>query len=217
MITAEFLIVSALGKSCSPRDFLFLLHLSINSTVSPIWAYYFIYQTFQHSMFAHLVTAAKGLFTRQPEEQESHLTGTSTATNAKMVTSTRRGVIAPEGATGKRKAQVATAGKTEAQQTKRRRRSDPKVGDGNATTNTPAKTFKATAEKAPAGKKIRFGSEDPEPLETQPEEVSETPIQDDDDEDDSDDDAPETIDNSAQLLKMKEQAKKQEAAKQLYV
>ncbi|KAJ5501003.1 hypothetical protein N7527_012124 [Penicillium freii] len=166
-------------------------------------------------MFAHLVTAAKGLFTRQPEEQESQLAGTS-ATNSKMVTATRRGDVAPEIASGKRKAHSAGASKTEDQQTKRRRRSDPKATgtDQDATKSTPAEKSIVIGDKAPAGKKIRFGSEEPEPVEAQPEEISETPTQ-DDDEDDSDDDAPETIDNSAQLLKMKEQAKKQEAAKQL--
>ncbi|KXG50549.1 U3 snoRNA associated [Penicillium griseofulvum] len=165
-------------------------------------------------MFAHLVTAAKGLFTRQPEEQEFQSTGT--APNSKMVTATRRGNVAPE-TSGKRKAQSASASKTEDQQTKRRRRSDPKATgtDQDATKHTPAEASSLNGEKAPANKKIRFGSEEPEPLEAQPEEISETPIQDDDEEDDSDDDAPETIDNSAQQLKMKEQAKKQEAAKQL--
>jgi U3 small nucleolar RNA-associated protein 16 len=172
---------------------------------------------FFHSMFAHLVTAAKGLFTRQPEEQESQSAGTSA--NSKMVTATRRKAdVAPEIANGKRKAQSASASKTEDQQTKRRRKSDPKATgtDQDAIKHTLAEKSSVNAEKAPAGKKIRFDSEEPEPLETQPEEISEIPTQDDDDEDDSDDDAPETIDNSAQLLKMKEQAKKQEAAKQLY-
>ncbi|KGO73882.1 U3 snoRNA associated [Penicillium italicum] len=166
-------------------------------------------------MFAHLVTAAKGLFTRQPEEQEFPSAGTS-ATNSKMVTATQRGDAAPEIASGKRKAHSASASKTENQQTKRRRRSDPKATgtDEDATKPTPAEKSSVIG-KTPAGKKIRFDSEEPEPVETQPEEISETPTQDDDDEDDSDDDAPETIDNSAQLLKIKEQAKKQEAAKQL--
>ncbi|KAJ5780173.1 U3 snoRNA associated [Penicillium paradoxum] len=168
-------------------------------------------------MFTHLVTAAKGLFTRQPEEQGTHSTGTSTASNPKMATGTRRANVAPEAATsGKRKAHSTSAGKTEDQQTKRRRRSDPKAGtDEGATKHTSGKLSQVNGEKASAGKKIRFDSEEPESFEAQPEEVMETPAQDDEDEDDSDDDAPETIDNSAQLLKMKEQAKKQEAAKQL--
>ncbi|KAJ5784094.1 uncharacterized protein N7518_009771 [Penicillium psychrosexuale] len=165
-------------------------------------------------MFAHLVTAAKGLFTRQPEEEEPQSAGTS-ATNSKMATATRRANVATEVASGKRKAQSASASKTEDQQTKRRRRSDPKAtGTADATKHIPEKSI-VIGDKAPAGKKTRFGSEEPETLETQPEEISETPTQGDDDEDDSDDDAPETIDNSAQLLKMKEQAKKQEASKQL--
>lgn len=212
MITVEFLI-SALGKSSSPRDFLFLLLDHFEHLYSPFGLLYSPISF--HSMFAHFVTAAKGLFTRQPEEQESY---SSTSTdNPKMVTTTRQGKVTPEVATsGKRKAQSASAGKTEAQQTKRIRRSDPMAGADHATKNTPGKTSQVKTEKAPAGKKIRFDSEEPEQFETQAEEISETPNP-DDDEDDSDDDAPETINNSAQLLKMKEQAKKQEAAKQLYV
>jgi U3 small nucleolar RNA-associated protein 16 len=66
---------------------------------------------------------------------------------------------------------------------------------------------------------FRFDSEEPELPETLPEETAEEPMQEDEDEDEDsdDDDAPEAIDNSAQLLKMKEQAKKREAANQLYV
>ncbi|KAG0160699.1 hypothetical protein PDIDSM_8229 [Penicillium digitatum] len=166
-------------------------------------------------MFAHLVTAAKGLFTRQPEEQEFQSAGTL-ATNSSMAPAIRRGNDAPETASGKRKSHSASASKTENQQTKRRRRSDPKATgtDEDATKPTPAEKSNVIGDKAPAAKKIRFDSEEPETVEAQPEEISEAPTH-EDDEDDSDDDAPETIDNSAQLLKMKEQAKKQEAAKQL--
>ncbi|OGE53614.1 hypothetical protein PENARI_c007G06625 [Penicillium arizonense] len=126
-----------------------------------------------------------------------------------MVT-TRRGEVAPELASGKRK-----ASKADEQQTKRRRRSDPKATETEDASDIPA-TANVNGEKAPVDKKnhFRFDSEEPEIPETLPEEISEEPNQEDDDED-SDDDAPEAIDNSAQLLKMKEQAKKRETAKQL--
>jgi U3 small nucleolar RNA-associated protein 16 len=168
-------------------------------------------------MLAHMVTAAKGLFTRHPEDL-SYPAGPS-ATDSKMVTATRRGEVAPEmAASGKRKTRPASAGKPDGQDTKRRRRSNPKAADTSAdAANGTPETSNVNAAKAPAGTKIRFGSEDPEPIETQLEEIAESPKEDEEEEDSSDDDAPETIVNSAQLLKMKEQAKKQEAAKQLYV
>jgi U3 small nucleolar RNA-associated protein 16 len=170
-------------------------------------------------MFAHLVTAAKGLFTRHPEEQHSH-SADSITLNSNMVTSTRRGDVATDvAANGKRKDRPASAGKADGQDTKKkRRRSNPRATDTSAdAANGTLETSNVNEAKAPAGKKIRFGSEEPEPIiETQPEETSESPKEDEEDED-SDDDAPETIVNSAQLLKMKEHAKKQEAAKQLYV
>lgn len=166
-------------------------------------------------MFAHLVTAAKGLFTRHPEEH-SH-SADSIASDFKMVTATRRGEVAAEvAASGKRKTRPVSAGKPDGQDTKRRR-SNPKDTETSAdAANGTLETSSVNEAKAPAGKKIRFGSEEPEPTETQPEEVSEAPKEDEEDED-SDDEAPETIVNSAQLLKMKEEAKKREAAKQLYV
>jgi U3 small nucleolar RNA-associated protein 16 len=156
-------------------------------------------------MFAHLVTAAKGLFAR-PENSDS--------ADSNMVT-TRRGEVAPELANGKRK-----TNKADEQQTKRRRKSDPtdmEIGDAS---DVPAAS-NANEDKAPVEKKnhFRFDSEEPELPETLPEETAEEPMQEDEDEDEDsdDDDAPEAIDNSAQLLKMKEQAKKREAANQLYV
>lgn len=68
-------------------------------------------------------------------------------------------------------------------------------------------------------KHLRFDSEEPAGSEeTQLEEAPQDVSREDEDEDEeSDDDAPETVDNSAQLLKVKEQAKKQEKARQLYV
>ncbi|KAK2799165.1 hypothetical protein FQN50_008554 [Emmonsiellopsis sp. PD_5] len=67
---------------------------------------------------------------------------------------------------------------------------------------------------------VRFGSEEPEaevngehreeipPVEEAPKEIQETEFE------DSDDEAPETVDNAAQLRKLKEAAKKEELAKQ---
>lgn len=167
-------------------------------------------------MFNHLVTAAKGLFTRHPEEEPSNSVDSSA--HPKMVTATRRGDITPDKAvSGKRKSRPTSAGKPDGQETKRKR-SNPMTTDtsANAANGTPEETSNMNGPNAPAGKKIRFGSEESEAIETQPEEITETPKENSDDED-SDDDAPETFDNSAQLSKMKEQAKKHEAAKQLYV
>lgn len=153
------------------------------------------------SMFSHLVTAAKGLFAQNEQEPDTLTT---------MVSATRRGVVgaaksATEPATnGKRKAESATTKKAEGQQAKRRKR------DSLEATET-------TPDGQDQTKHRRFDSEEPElPEETQPEEISETPNLKEDD-DDSDDDAPEAIDNSAQLLKIKEHAKKLEVAKQMHV
>lgn len=161
-------------------------------------------------MFNHIVTAAKGLFARHPEEHSAPVE----PANSNMVTSTRRGDVTPN--ISKRKSRPTSAGKPDSQETKRQK-SDPQGANPPADTSSDTETpnVNAASAPAPAGKKIRFGSEEPEPIETEPEETPEAP-QDDEDED-SDDDAPETIDNSAQLSKMKEQAKKQEAARQLYV
>ncbi|CAG8149931.1 unnamed protein product [Penicillium salamii] len=159
-------------------------------------------------MFNHIVTAAKGLFARHPEEHSAPVE----PANSNMVTSTRRGDVTPN--ISKRKSRPTSAGKPDSQETKRQK-SDPQGANPPADTSSDTETpnVNAASAPAPAGKKIRFGSEEPEPIETEPEETPEAP-QDDEDED-SDDDAPETIDNSAQLSKMKEQAKKQEAARQL--
>ncbi|PLB47866.1 hypothetical protein P170DRAFT_476526 [Aspergillus steynii IBT 23096] len=66
-------------------------------------------------------------------------------------------------------------------------------------------------------KHFRFDSEEPEiPLDTPAEENTETPQEkEDSDDDSSDDEAPEAIDNSAQLSKIRSEAKKLEQAKQL--
>lgn len=166
-------------------------------------------------MLAQFVTAAKGLFTRHPEEHPNP--DTVIPTNIEMVTSTRRGEVAPNmSANGKRKTRPASAGKPDGQETKRQS-SKPQTTNKSADISSDSeKPSDVNAASAPAGNKIRFGSEEPEPIDTQPEEIPEASMEDEEDED-SDDDAPETINNSAQLSKMKEQAKKQEAARQLYV
>lgn len=185
------------------------------------------------SMFSHLVTAAKGLFTR-PESQDALAdpAGASATTASNMGSTTKGGAVESEISikrpqtngvvkNGKRKAQPASTEKTVDKQSKRRKRDSLDTED--ATDDKPSKKATLNGEQdqksaASAPRKhFRFDSEEPfVPEETQPEEAPQVPSH-EEKEDDSDDDAPETIDNSAQLLKMKEQAKKQEKAKQLYV
>lgn len=184
-------------------------------------------------MFSHIVTAAKGLFTRQePQDALADPAGASDTTTSNMVSTTKGGAVESEVSTdppqtngvakhGKRKAQPANTEKTDDKQSKRRKRVSSDAAD-----TTHDESSKKTAlndgkdQKPPASasrKHFRFDSEEPfVPEETQPEEVPQASSH-DEEEEDSDDDAPETIDNSAQLLKMKEQAKKQEKAKQQYV
>lgn len=184
-------------------------------------------------MFAHLVTAAKGLFTGQePQDAPPDPTGASTATTPNMVSATRRGVIAPEpekigvAKHGKRKVQPTTAEKTDDKQSKRRKRNSLEAADASsdnaadAPKESDANGTKKQKPSASAPKAhFRFDSEEPAvPEHTKPEEISQTSKHDEDEEEsDDDDDVPEAVDNSAQLLKMKKQAKKQEKAKQLYV
>lgn len=183
-------------------------------------------------MFSHLVTAAKGLFTR-PESQDALADPTgASATTALNMGSTKGGAVESElsasqlqtnGAvkSGKRKAQPANTEKTVDKQSKRRKRESIDAAD--ATDDKPSKKSASDGDQnqkqalsAPR-KHFRFDSEEPfVPEETQPEEAPQATSH-EEEEDDSDDDAPETVDNSAQLLKMKEQARKQEKAKQLYV
>lgn len=182
-------------------------------------------------MFAHLVTAAKGLFTRQePEEAHPGSAGASAATNPTMVTATRQRVVAPESAkdhtnavttNGKRKIQSTSTAKTDGQQTKRRKRSSLEAAEtteGDAAHDASPKTEHKSSAPPAKSNHFRFDSEEPVlPEETHPEEISQTPNHAEDEDEDDSDDAPEAIDNSAQLLKMKEQAKKQERAQQRYV
>lgn len=206
-------------------------------------------------MFSQLFTAAKGLLHRQqPAEQRataadtrnrsrlSHIDST-TNSNTKMVTATRRGVVAAKTAdissvdvsdsgnvkvNGKRKTRPTSAGKSESttSTSKRRKRQIPE-DEHHTTIKSDTVNESATAElaennvsAASSGKHMRFGSEAPDvPLEPQPEEepVLQTAADryEDEDDSDSDDEAPETIDNSAQLVKIKAEAKKLEIAKSM--
>lgn len=182
-------------------------------------------------MFSHLVTAAKGLFTR-PESQDALAdpAGASATTASNMVPTTRRGAVETEVSAGqppldsvvkngKRKAQPASTEKTVDKQSKRRKRKSLDTADATDDERSKKSTSnedqgQKSVASAPR-KHLRFGSEEPfVPEETQPEEAPQASSL-EEEEDGSDDDAPETIDNSAQLLKMKEQAKKQEKARQL--
>jgi U3 small nucleolar RNA-associated protein 16 len=179
-------------------------------------------------MFSNFVTAAKGLFARsESEDTLADPAGASAATTSDMVTATRRGTVTSQpteepntnGATkqGKRKAQPVTTEKTNDKQSKRRKRNSLEAENTTMEGNTPdAGSDSAMDEDSAPKKHFRFGSEDPE--HTVPEtQLKSKPEQDGDEDSDSDDDAPETIDNSAQLMKIKEQARKQEKAKQQYV
>lgn len=184
-------------------------------------------------MFSHLVTAAKGLFAR-PESQDALAdpAGFSATTASNMAPTTRRGAVEAEVSAGqsqadgvaknvKRKAQPAITEKTVDKQSKRRKRNSLDIADATDGVRLKKPTSNYDQGVKPAAsaprKHLRFDSEEPfVPEETQPEEAPQASSL-EEEEDDSDDDAPETIDNSAQLLKMKEQAKKQESARQLYV
>lgn len=171
-------------------------------------------------MFSHFVTAAKGLFT--PSESEENLAdpaGAHAAPTSEMTTSVDRptsGDDIPEtnkfngtAPQSKRKANSGTVEKGDKQQSKRRKRTSLEVPE---TEEDESMDSIDTAEANAPKKHFRFGSEEPVAPAAMPAEI---PQSNEDSEEDSDDDAPETIDNSAQLIKMKEQAKKQEKAKQL--
>lgn len=189
-------------------------------------------------MFSQLVTAAKGLLTRQDAE-EAHSTQPNTTTTTenkpKMVT-TRRGNVAtkdtagPESndtpvANGKRESGTVSAGKKGGQNKKRRRSNnttetaeDAHDESPNGTSGIEEGTESKQDQPGPPGKKnhIRFGSEEPAlPEDLQAENATETGQENqEEDEESSDDDAPEMINNSAQLSKIKSEAQKQEKARQ---
>lgn len=191
-------------------------------------------------MFSHIVTAAKGLFTRQDTDKAQSKNSTiASSDNTKMVTTRRRKIsdIVPEEepeingqqeVNGKRKSGPASSGKTETQRNKRRKRASLEAAESESGTpeepseDTQETDFKQEDEKsAPAPQKhFRFDSEEPEvPLDMEIEETAETQQAKEDSGDDSsdDDEAPEAVDNSAQLSKVRAQAKKMEKAKQLSV
>ncbi|KAL4918205.1 hypothetical protein BDW62DRAFT_210679 [Aspergillus aurantiobrunneus] len=171
-------------------------------------------------MLSQLVTAAKGILFAEQNSNSDFSTATTepeeapTAMNPKMVTrrSSVQVVIPSVGAgvngsssetNGKRKPEVHESASPGSQGNKRRKRSsiqklEPEVKD--------------TKEAAP-GKHFRFDSEEPAVPETA---EAEEPVdaQQDDEEESSDDEAPETVDNSAQLSRIKLEAKKREKARQ---
>lgn len=191
-------------------------------------------------MFSHLVTAAKGLFTAQEAAEATADTTTSLSNRtipprSAMVTSSIQRDLASENETlaessestnngsvmanGKRKAQTTGSRKANDQNNKRRKRTSEEIeedGDVNGESNSKDTTSVGKE----SGKHFRFGSEEPElPVNTRGEETSETiqPDNQDDGEDSSDDEAPEAIDNSAQLSKIKAETKKRERARHMSV
>ncbi|PYI08281.1 hypothetical protein BO78DRAFT_311079 [Aspergillus sclerotiicarbonarius CBS 121057] len=195
-------------------------------------------------MFSQIVTAAKGLFSRQDSDEASlpnlHSNSGSTSSTSsgantpKMVTATRQRKFAatePNAngsaeTNGKRKSEPVVAEPTETTQiNKRRKRSsleaaqEPESKPSSKKSKTTEKSEPKQEEQssAPVPKKhFRFDSEEPELPEVAAEETTETRQEVEDSEDDSDDDeAPETVDNSAQRSKIKLEAKKQERAKQI--
>lgn len=196
-------------------------------------------------MFSQIVTAAKGLFSRQDSNEASlenlhSNSGSTTSTGAntpKMVTATRQRKFAAEKPStepngngsaetnGKRKSEPVAAEPTETTQTnKRRKRSsleaaqEPESKPSSKKSKTTEKSeSKPEQPAAPMPKKhFRFDSEEPELPEVVAEETTETRQGvEDSDDDSSDDEAPETVDNSAQRSKIRMEAKKQERAKQM--
>ncbi|KAJ5666389.1 uncharacterized protein N7477_008837 [Penicillium maclennaniae] len=175
-------------------------------------------------MFSHLVTAAKGLFTREESQDTSADSASDIATNCNMVSATRQGVVANEVEkpkansvlkAGKRKTQTTATEKPDNKQSKRRKRDSLEAADANSDDDSEElKGHKKQKSSIAAPKAhFRFDSEEPAMPEITRSEIPAAP-QDNDEDSDSDDDAPEMIDNSAQLLKIKDQAKKQEKLKQ---
>ena len=172
-------------------------------------------------MLSHLVTAAKGLFTRSESQENLADPAGASATTSEMATSTRRETAAKDASKSPKTNGAAKQGKrkapTDEQQTKRQKRNSLEAADSDVEETGSLKTEeKKSTESEPKGH-FRFGSEEPAVPEPQSEQISQAPNSDDEDDSSDDDEAPETIDNSAQLLQMKEKAKKQEKAKQLFV
>lgn len=200
------------------------------TNISPSWPSFSEAPFSSKSMFSHLITAARGLFVRQDPER-----ALDNANTPEIETATRQGAIDSKQAAngsdqivvttkGKRRARPASAGKTDDQQAKRRKQSSLETPNANVGDTPNEETWqmngieedKETATSAKSNH-LRFGSEEPTlPEEALPDEISAAPNH-EEDRDNSDGDTPEAIDNSAQRLKIKEQAKQQEKAKRVYV
>ncbi|KAJ5907728.1 hypothetical protein N7495_000410 [Penicillium taxi] len=156
-------------------------------------------------MFSNIVTAAKGLFTREESQENLENSAGSNMATARHEAAEQAPDVPKTNDTanqGKRKAQPAKAEKISTQKSKRQKKNSIEAADDE---DKPASNSKL----------IRFGSEEPAVPTTQPEVTPAVIVDSDDSEDDSDDDAPEMINNASELLKMKEQAKKQENIKKL--
>lgn len=164
-------------------------------------------------MFSHLVTAAKGLLTRHNPGDPTKFTAT-TDNEPKMVTTRRGNKAAAEAETnGTPIANGKMNTRKKDGQSNKRRRSETEVSE-DAQDESEVEGSESKREQTAPEKKghIKFGSEEPE----LPEEISteQAPADNQDDDESSDDDAPEAIDNSAQLSKIKLEAQKQEKIKQ---
>lgn len=182
-------------------------------------------------MLSHIVTAAKGFFTR-PDSDETSATNPPETATSNMVTATRQRNVATEETpaesdinstpvtNGKRKTRTANSRKADGQQSKRRKRSSVEEnGESDMGRDQSAKT-EEQADTSVKKNHVKFGSEEPEePVDTPVEEAPEPQQngQADDDDESSDDDAPETIDNSAQMSRIKAEAQKLQQAKQRFV
>jgi len=167
-------------------------------------------------MFSHLVTAAKGLLTRHNADEANPAKPTATTDNEPKMVTTRRGnktAVEPEiNGTPVANGKINTGKKNG--QSNKRRRSETEVSE-DAQDESEVERSESKQEQAAPEKKghIKFGSEEPELLEEIP--IEEAPVgNQEDDEESSDDDAPEAIDNSAQLSKIKLEAQKQEKLRQ---
>lgn len=171
-------------------------------------------------MLSHLVTAAKGLFARTESQENLADPAGASAITSEMATSTRRETAAKDASKSPKTNGAVKQGKRKApideQRTKRQKRSSLEAAESDDEETGSPKTEEKETESEPKSH-FRFGSEDPAVPEPQPEQIPQASNNDDEDDSSDDDEAPETIDNSAQLMQMKEKAKKQEKAKQLYV
>lgn len=205
----------------APVGFFFLLHSEEHLYPINSYAIIFIQLTslvrihsgpLRSSMFSHLVTAAKGLLTRHdPDDPTKHTT--TTDNEPKMVT-TRRGNKASEaGTNGTPPANgKMNTGKKDGQSNKRRRSETEVSEDAQGESEVEGSDSKQEHTAPEKKGHIKFGSEEPELPEEIP--TEQAPADNQEDDESSDDDAPEAIDNSAQLSKIKSETQKQERIKQ---